>query len=167
MTRRKIKLLDSDDLRNQLDSYYQAASQETCARFGRDLVEHLIELTGFKVGQEPDVEAGWAVSQACLAGQVRMHDVRQAGFKIHALAKQAENPIEQVLLRVVGHAVATAHMKEHAMVASGSWLGGETKQTMIEPSFCHSFFVFLGASISPNYILFCKESYITDAIRRC
>ena len=102
MTRRKIKLLDSDDLRKQLDSYYQAASQETCARFGRDLVEHLIELTGFKVGQEPDVEAGWAVSQARLAGQ----------------AKQAENPIEQVLLRVIGHAVATAHMKEHAMVAS-------------------------------------------------
>ena len=111
MTRRKIKLLDSDDLRNQLDSYYQAASQETCARFGRDLVEHLIELTGFKVGQEPDIEA-------CLAGQARMHDVRQAGFKIHALAKQAENPLEQALLRVIGHAVATAHMKEHAMVAS-------------------------------------------------
>ena len=118
MTRRKIKLLDSDDLRKQLDSDYQAASQETCARFGRDLVEHLIELTGCKVGQEPDVEAGWAVSQACLAGQARMHDVRQAGFKIHALAKQAENPIEQALLRVIGHAVATTHMKEHAMVAS-------------------------------------------------
>ena len=42
MTRRKIKLLDSDDLRKQLDSYYQAASQETCARFGRDLVGHLM-----------------------------------------------------------------------------------------------------------------------------
>ena len=80
MTRRKIKLLDSDDLRKQLNFDYQAASQETCARFGRDLVEHLIELTGFKVGQEPDVEAGWAVSQACLASQARMHDVRQAGF---------------------------------------------------------------------------------------
>ena len=118
MTRRKIKVLDSDDLRKQLDSYYQAASQETCARFGRDLVEHLIELTGSQVGQEPDIEAGWAVSQACLAGQTRMHDVRQAGFKIHALAKQAENPLEQALLRVIGHAVATSHMKEHAMVAS-------------------------------------------------
>ena len=89
MTRRKIKLLDSDDLRKQLDFDYQAASQETCARFGRDLVEHLIELTGFKVGQEPDIEAGWAVSQACLVGQARMYDVRQAVFKIHALAKQA------------------------------------------------------------------------------
>ncbi|WP_314181237.1 putative immunity protein [Abiotrophia defectiva] len=118
MTRRKIKLLDSDDLRNHLDSYYQVASQETCAQFGRDLVAHLIKLTGSKVGQEPDIEAGWAVSQACLAGQARMHDVRQAGFKIHALAKQAENPLEQALLRVIGHAVATSHMKEHAMVAS-------------------------------------------------
>ena len=76
MTRRKIKLLDSDDLRKQLDSYYQATSQETCARFGRDLVDHLIELTGLEVGREPDIEAGWAVSQACLAGQARMHDTR-------------------------------------------------------------------------------------------
>lgn len=47
-----------------------------------------------------------------------MHDVRQAGFEIHRLAREYEDKIIQNALRVVGQAVSTGHMKEHAMVAS-------------------------------------------------
>ncbi len=47
MTRRKIKLLDSDDFQKAVRFLdYQAASQETCARFGRDLQSIWIELDG-------------------------------------------------------------------------------------------------------------------------
>ena len=47
-----------------------------------------------------------------------MHDVRQAGFQIHQLAKKAQDIVIQTSLRVVGQAIATGHMREHAMVAS-------------------------------------------------
>lgn len=47
-----------------------------------------------------------------------MHDVRQIGFRIHQMAKENDNLLMQTSLRVVGQAVATGHMKEHAMVAS-------------------------------------------------
>ena len=47
-----------------------------------------------------------------------MHDVRQAGFQIHQLAKNAQDIVTQTALRVVGQAVAAGHMREHAMVAS-------------------------------------------------
>ncbi len=47
-----------------------------------------------------------------------MHDVRQAGFKIHQLAKSSQDIVTQTALRVVGQAVAAGHMREHAMVSS-------------------------------------------------
>lgn len=47
-----------------------------------------------------------------------MYDVRQIGFRIHQMAKENDNLLMQTSLRVVGQAVATGHMKEHAMVAS-------------------------------------------------
>ena len=47
-----------------------------------------------------------------------MHDARQAGFRIHQMAKECDNLLMQTSLRVVGQAVATGHMKEHALVAS-------------------------------------------------
>ena len=47
-----------------------------------------------------------------------MHDVRQAGFQIHQLAKNEQDIVIQTSLRVVGQAVATGHMREHAMVVS-------------------------------------------------
>lgn len=47
-----------------------------------------------------------------------MFDVRQAGFKVHQLAKACDDPVIQTALRVAGQAVSTGHMREHAMVAS-------------------------------------------------
>jgi hypothetical protein len=47
-----------------------------------------------------------------------MHDVRQAGFKIHKLARESEDELIQIALRVAGQSIATAHMEEHAMLAS-------------------------------------------------
>lgn len=51
-------------------------------------------------------------------GNARMHDVRQARFKIHQLAKNSHHIVTQTALRVVGQAVAAGHMREHAMVSS-------------------------------------------------
>ena len=47
-----------------------------------------------------------------------MHDVRQAGFKIHKVARESDSDIKKTALRVVGQAVGSGHMREHAMVAS-------------------------------------------------
>ena len=47
-----------------------------------------------------------------------MHDVRQVSFKIHQMAKASEDMAVCTALRVVGHAVATAHMREHKAVNS-------------------------------------------------
>jgi len=47
-----------------------------------------------------------------------MYDVRQAGFKIHKLARECDSEIKKTALRVTGQAVGSGRMREHAMVAS-------------------------------------------------
>ena len=47
-----------------------------------------------------------------------MHDVRQAGFRIHKIARENNSEIKKTALRAAGQAVASGHMREHAMVAS-------------------------------------------------
>ncbi len=68
--------------------------------------------------KNPVIIAGYAVNESWQKGNARMHDVRQAGFKIHQLAKNSHDIVTQTALRVVGQAVAAGHMREHAMVSS-------------------------------------------------
>ena len=46
-----------------------------------------------------------------------MHDVRQAGVKIHKVARESNSEIKKTALRVVGQAVGSGHMREHAIVS--------------------------------------------------
>lgn len=45
-------------------------------------------------------------------------EVRQAGFKIHVIARSCETEVARNAIRTVGQAVGVGHMKEHAMVCS-------------------------------------------------
>ena len=47
-----------------------------------------------------------------------MYEVRQAGFALHKLARAANSEIQKTALRMLGQAVSSAHMKEHAIVTS-------------------------------------------------
>ena len=67
---------------------------------------------------DPVIQNGFYTNRQWQTGAVRMFDVRQAGFKVHQLAKACNDPIMQAALRVAGQAVGTGHMREHAMVAS-------------------------------------------------
>jgi len=64
------------------------------------------------------VRKGFEIHAQWQAGKASMHDVRQVSFRIHQKAKASGNPAVCAALRVAGHAVAAAHMREHAMVAS-------------------------------------------------
>jgi hypothetical protein len=118
MTIRKIKIDDSDELRSSLDGLYQSASQTALARWALQLSKHSFKMIG-RNGMDVDaVVQGYTILEACLNGQARIHDVRQAGFRIHELAKHCDDILLKTALRVAGQAVGTGHMKEHAMVAS-------------------------------------------------
>lgn len=117
-TKVKIKITDQNSLREQLEAIYQKAGQLQICQYALQLATHILEITHFPDTQHDVIQEGYAINEAFQRGEVRMHDVRLVGFKIHQLAKTYQNPIFQTTLRVVGHAVSSAHMKEHAIVAS-------------------------------------------------
>ena len=82
------------------------------------LAKHIMDIAGFADAENETILNGFDVNEAWQNGQARMHDVRQAGFKIHALTKATEDVLHIAILRVIGQAVGTGHMREHAMVAS-------------------------------------------------
>ncbi|MDE7262436.1 MAG: hypothetical protein K2N78_10345, partial [Oscillospiraceae bacterium] len=82
------------------------------------LSRHILELIKYPEMNNDTIKKGFFVNEQWQKGNARMHDVRQAGLKIHQMAKASEDDITRTALRVVGQAVATGHMREHAMVAS-------------------------------------------------
>lgn len=116
-TQRKIKLMDDDELRIVLDNLYESSSSIQLCQYALQLAEHVLNMVDFDI-QHPILQEGFSVNIAWQRGLARMHDVRQAGFRIHALAKAQEDPQVKTALRVVGQAIASGHMREHAMVAS-------------------------------------------------
>ena len=82
------------------------------------LAAHILKLIdGSKLNHDTIKEGFW-INEQWQEGNARMHDVRQVSFKIHQMAKASEDMAVCTALRVVGHAVATAHMREHKAVNS-------------------------------------------------
>lgn len=117
-TQTKIKIDDAVELRQKLDGIYDTASQTILAKWSILLAKHIMDIAGFANAENETILNGFDVNEAWQNGQARMHDVRQAGFKIHALSKATEDVLHIAILRVIGQAVGTGHMREHAMVAS-------------------------------------------------
>lgn len=117
-TRTKIKISDDIALRRILDDEYEKSSQVKLCKYALLLATHILTIIEYDDMENPTIRAGYAVNESWQEGNARMHDVRQAGFQIHRLAKNSQNIVTETALRVVGQAVATGHMPEHAMVAS-------------------------------------------------
>lgn len=118
MTVRKIKIIDNDEIRNQIDNIYENQEQVILAKWSLEIAKHIIKITDFDVNKYPEISEGFAINELWQSGQARMHDVRQIGFKIHKLARIQDDAIKENVFRVIGQAVASGHMKEHSIVAS-------------------------------------------------
>jgi len=117
-TKVKIRIYDANDLRVLLDTIYEEKSQVELAKWALNLAERMLKIVGYEFENNTIIQNGFATNRQWQAGIARMHDVRRAGFKVHKIAKECENPVKQAALRVAGQAIGTGHMREHAMVAS-------------------------------------------------
>ena len=117
-TKVKIKIQDNSELRLKIDELYQETSEINVAKWSLLVAKHSLEMAGIDFYSLDEILNGFKVNELWQIGEARIHDVRQAGFKIHKLARESDSEITKTALRVAGQAVGTGHMKEHAMVAS-------------------------------------------------
>ena len=82
------------------------------------MAKHILDIADIDYNSIDAIVNGVVVNELWQTGNARMNDVRQAGFRIHKIVREYESEIKKTAFRVTGQAVASGHMKEHAMVAS-------------------------------------------------
>jgi len=117
-TKPKIKIVDNNQLRAEIDELYEKTSQIDLAKWSLSIAKHILDIVGIDYNLIADIADGFQINELWQLDKAGMHDVRQAGFKIHKLARECDDEIRKTALRVAGQAVGSGHMREHAMVAS-------------------------------------------------
>jgi hypothetical protein len=117
-TKVKIKIKDNSELRKKIEELYEKTNQVDLAKWSLLMAKHILDIVDIDYHSVEEIVNGFKVNESWQIGEARMHDVRQAGFKIHKIARESDSEIKKTALRVVGQAVASGHMREHAMVAS-------------------------------------------------
>ncbi len=118
MTVRKIKIVDNDEIRSEIDEIYEEQNQVISAKWSLEMAKHIIEITNLDISKYPEINEGFIVNELWQNNQARKHDVRQAGFEIHKIAREQNDEVIKNVFRVIGQAVGSGHMKEHSIVAS-------------------------------------------------
>ncbi len=117
-TKVKIKIEDNNKLRTEIDMLYEKMNQKDLAKWSLVVAKHILDIAGVDYKSIDEIVEGFRINELWQNNKTTIHDVRQAGFKIHKIARECNSEIKKTALRVAGQAVSSAHMKEHAMVAS-------------------------------------------------
>jgi rRNA maturation endonuclease Nob1 len=117
-TRLKLKIIDNNELRDQIDQLYENATKITLAKWSLSLSKHLLEEAGIDYTIYADIVEGYKINELWQSGNASIGDIRQSGLKIHKLARESNNEVTKTAIRVVGQAVSSGHVKEHSMVSS-------------------------------------------------
>lgn len=113
----KIKILDNPELREKLLGLVKTTEHIDLANWAISCAKHILNLSTEKINSEV-VDFGFETNKLWQENKATVHQVRQAGFKVHEEARKCKTEIAKNVLRTVGQAVAVGHMKEHAMVCS-------------------------------------------------
>ena len=118
MTVTKISIKDDDSLRELIDAEYEQASDLKMCRYAVALGRRVLELLNFPEEQRKVISRNLKVNEAWQKGEASLHELREASFRMHQLAKENSLGLYKAALRAIGHAIASGHVKEHAIVAS-------------------------------------------------
>lgn len=116
----KVKIFDDGQLRLELERLLADLPQRDLAAWALAQAEDFLSLMdiGDKDRQEEIIRQAKAVFADRLEGLATAHDLRQAGFLANKLAQESQTEISRYAGRVFAQAIASAHMRGHAMVSA-------------------------------------------------
>ncbi|MCY0889329.1 MAG: hypothetical protein OWQ59_12895 [Alicyclobacillaceae bacterium] len=114
----KIKIRDNTDLRIELETNTNLISQINLSKWAISVAKHVLSYLDREFPNNEKIEDGFNVIESWQKGEATVHQVRQAGFRVHEVARECKSETARAAARAVGQAVGVGHMKEHAMVAA-------------------------------------------------
>src|SRR5699024_5644784 len=118
MSKSKIKIIDHTDLRTEIEDKTELIDQTELAKWAIRVAQHIMKYLEVEFRNNEKIRNGFRVNELWQKGEATVHQVRQAGFKVHEVARECESETAKAVARAVGQAVGVGHMREHAMVAS-------------------------------------------------
>lgn len=115
----KLKLLDDSQKRLELEQILVQFPQKQLAQWAMEYATRFIALIdiGDNLEKQKILTQVQEMFEARLAGKVSAYKIRKAGFLAQQLSQQAKSPVSKYAARVFAQAVATAHMRGHAIIA--------------------------------------------------
>ena len=117
-TKPKIKIVDNSNLRLEIDKLYEQTNQIDLAKWAINCAKHILLFSESEKFDTTPIKNGFKINELWQIGKASVHEVRQAGFKIHEIARKCKTEIAKSAIRSSGQAVGVGHMREHAMVCS-------------------------------------------------
>lgn len=116
----KLKILDDGQKRLELEQILVELPQQQLAQWAMQHATRFIALIdiGDDLKKQQILTQVQEVFEARLAGNVSAYELRKAGFLAQKLSQQAKLPVRKYAARVFAQAVATGHMRGHAIVAA-------------------------------------------------
>lgn len=116
----KLKILDDGRKRLELEQILVQLPQKQLAQWA---MEHATRFTalidiGDDLKKQQILTQVQEVFEARLSGNVSAYELRQTGFLAQQLSQQAKSSLSKYAARVFAQAVATAHMRGHAIVSA-------------------------------------------------
>ena len=116
----KLKILDDGEKRLELELVLEELPQGKLARWAMKIASSFIALIDAEDESEKQkiLTQVRAIFRARLDGRASAYELRQAGFLANKLSQQAQSQIGKYAARVFAQAVATGHMRGHAIVSA-------------------------------------------------
>ena len=116
----KLKILDDSQKRLELEQILVQLPQKQLAQWAMQHATRFITLIDAEDESEKQkiLTQVRAIFQARLDGRASAYELRQAGFLANKLSQQAQSQIGKYAARVFAQAIATGHMRGHAIVAA-------------------------------------------------
>lgn len=116
----KVKIVDASDKRTELEEALTTLTQAELAKWALLNAESFISDIDINDSEKQTdiIQASKAKLLIRINSQASAYEIRQAGFLANTLAKEAVSDISKFAGRVFAQAIATGHMRGHAIVSA-------------------------------------------------
>ena len=114
----KIKVIDNIELRNEIEVMLEKMSQKLLARWALKVAEKYLNHLDSHLKNDPRINLGIETLEKRIEGSISAYDLRKVGFVVNELAKESKTDVSKYSARSLAQAIATGHMRGHALVSS-------------------------------------------------
>ncbi|MFA5471756.1 MAG: putative immunity protein [Acholeplasmataceae bacterium] len=111
-----IRIDDIKLLAYELFDAYSKLNHEELMHYALALIDHVLDYTNYTV--TPLITSSIETLKAYMNKEITLKTLRDQSFKCHEQARLCKKMVERNIYRVIGQAIATAHVKLHALRAS-------------------------------------------------